>query len=245
MEAQFWRIIISILWFYFIRRRTIGRMIRSSIFSRKFPEICCFFCISHSGNTYLMLDITKMYDKHHRLQLFHLFIRQWKSQSPQCILSSFILYLCIEKDDHSLCSYSSTLFMKKKMHRTLIEKVQYLFAMASGDFYFFLLMPSRCSSWNHKVYVLFEQEIMTLRWLVLVLDYFDNYFFTELSVFQNAGKLNLLCAVFYLALIYYFIFSKICDMASSLLCKIFYWNESILQFYAARSYNYFSHMKCP
>lgn len=60
---------------------------------------------------------------------------------------------------------------------------------------------------------------------------FDNISFcTALSMFQNTSKLNTY-AVICLVLIYYFIFSKIYDMASGLLFTIFFGNENIVQSY--------------
>ena len=112
------------------------------------------------------------------------------------------------------------------MHRTLIEKIQYLVAIASGDFYFFTLCVTLSFMKSQSLQT--EQEVMAFRWLFLMQYYIS--FFTELTIFQNTRKLNLLCAIIYPILIYYFISSKICDVASGLLCNIFFWNEILYNF---------------
>lgn len=91
MKTHLWRIIMSILWFYLIECMKIGRTMHFRIFTEKYA----IFPISGSDNTYLILDITNMSDKHHRLQVVTFTYNVLQFLIPSNVSQHPLFYICV------------------------------------------------------------------------------------------------------------------------------------------------------
>lgn len=173
-----------------------------------------------------MLDITNMSNKYHRLQIFTFIYNALQFLIPSNVCQHlYFTFVCRSGWSYSMLHFRLFIY-KEKLHRTvyLIEKNSISTCFCS--WWFLYIFPYMVTLFFIKWQSLppFKQEIKTFRLLVLIC--YHIFCFIELSVFQNINKLNLLYVFVYLILMYYFIFYKICDMASGLSFNIFFWNEN-------------------
>lgn len=129
--------------------------------------------------------------------------------------------MCREKDDHFLCSYSSSLFIKKNFTELCLPNRKNSVSICWCFQWFFKFLYSYAITlffMNYKVYKLNKKLWISDYWFWYNIIFLLNYLYCK-----NTSKLKL-CAAVYLVLIYYFIFFKICDRAFGLLCNITFWN---------------------
>lgn len=108
------------------------------------------FPISGKSNTYLMLDITNMYDKNKLQFLHYLFINKVQFSMSFKVFLSFILHWYKRKMIIFYAPILAVYLQRKIAQRYIIENSISTLLLLLGTFIYFFFILQYCSSWNHK-----------------------------------------------------------------------------------------------